>query len=153
MKRKTYILGAAAVALTIGAAALVTAPTFAQGFKGQMGQGYGMGPGQGQTMMASAGMGPGGMGKGMMRHKGFRGQGNANCPRYNQQTLEQDMTVDDVKAFMQRRLDWRGNDRLKIGKVEASGENTIVAEIVTVDDSLVRKVQFDTKTGVHRPIN
>lgn len=141
MKRKTVILSIAAATLAIGTAAFIAAPTFAHGYKGQ---GYGMG--HGQHMM-------GGYGQHRMGGPGMKGHGYANCPNANQQNLEKEMTVDDVKAFMQRRLDWRGNERLKVGNVEATSENTIVAEIVTADDSLVRRVEFDTKTGAHRPIN
>ena len=144
MKRKTYLLGTAAVVFAIGAAAIVAAPTFAHG----PGYGQGYGPGYNHPMMMQRGMGMG-PGQAMM------GQGNPYnpyCVRNNQQALQKEMTIDDVKNFMQSRLAWRGNDRLKVGKVEATGENTIVAEIVTVDNSLVRRVEFDTKTGAHRPI-
>lgn len=154
MKRKSYILGTAAVVVAIGATAIAAAPTFAHG----PGFGQGYGPGYGHQMMGQ-GYGPGYNhpmmdqgGMGMGPGQAMMGQGNPNCARYNQQTLQKEMTLDDVKSFMQSRLDWRGNDRLKVGKVEATGENTIVAEIVTVDDSLVRRVEFDTKTGAHRPI-
>ena len=39
-----------------------------------------------------------------------------------------------------------------MGKVEEKDENTIIAEIVTVDDSLVKRLEFDRSTGRHRPI-
>lgn len=158
MKRKTLTLTAAAAVLALGAAAFVAAPTFAHGggYGGQMGQGYGhgmMGQGMGPGMMGNHGNMGWGPGKGHGFGPGMKGQGNENCPRYGQQTLDKELSVDDVKEFLGKRLEMRGNGRLKVGKVEATGETTIVAEIVTVDDSLVRKVEFDTKTGAHKPIN
>jgi hypothetical protein len=66
-------------------------------------------------------------------------------------SLDKDLEPDDVKARMERWLEMQGNDRLKLGKVEAVDENTITAEIVTVDDSLVRKLAVDRHTGWTRP--
>ncbi len=131
MKNKPLILGAAAVTLSLAAA-----PVLAHGFGGGfMGHGHGYGHGHGH-----------GHGYGM---KGF---GKGGCAQALQPGADGAIGVDQVKAYMENRLAMRGNDRLKVGKVEAKGDNTIVAEIVTVDDSLVRTVEFDTRTGAHRPI-
>ncbi len=105
-----------------------------------MGPGYGMGPGWG--------MGPGyGMGPGMM-HRGFgRGAGAWERLCGPAAALDRELGTDDVRKMMERRLAWRGNDRLKVGKVEEKDDNVIVAEIVTVDDSLVERFEIDRATG------
>ncbi len=157
MKRKNLVLGIAATALVIGVAAFSAAPTLAHGFKGsgggfcgQMGPGYSqgmMGQGQGYGMM-----GQGMMGQGMGQGYGMMGQGQGPCNQGTGAGVDRNLGVDDVKEFVENRLEMMGNDRLKVGKIEASGEGTIVVEIVTVDDSLVHKIEFDTKTGAHHPI-
>lgn len=170
MKRKSIVLGIAATALIIGVAAYNAAPVFAHGNEGsggQMGQGYsqGMMGNQGQQMM---GQGQGydqqmmgqGYGHPMMGNQGhaqgygMMGQGHGMMMGfgYTNSGVDRNLSVDDVKGMLESRLKMHDNDRLKIGKVEASGENTIIAEIVTVDDSLVQKIEFDTKTGAHHPV-
>jgi|SaaInl7_200m_RNA_FD_contig_41_693842_length_1054_multi_8_in_0_out_0_2 hypothetical protein len=169
MKRKTLVIGAVA-ALALGVASFAAAPTFAHGnggYGGQMGQGYGhgmmsqggqgmMGHGYGHGMMRHGGHGMMGQryGHGMMGQdgQGMMGNGNAPCGQSQQSNVDRNLGVDDVKGIVEKHLEMRGNDRLKVGKVEASGDNTIVAEVVTVDDSLVHKIEFNTKTGAHRPI-
>ncbi|MBT4934184.1 MAG: hypothetical protein HOL66_08615 [Rhodospirillaceae bacterium] len=138
MKRKNLVLSIAATALVLGVAAFSTVPAFShgsQGYGGQMGHGYNQG------MMGSQGHG-----------YGMMGSGNAPCGQMQQSGVDRDLGVDDVKEIVESRLKMHGNDRLKVGKVEAQGEDAIVVEIVTVDDSLVHKIQFDTRTGAHRPI-
>jgi hypothetical protein len=180
MKRKNLVLGIAATALVLGVAAFSSTPAFAhgsQGYGGQMGHGYSQGMmgyhGQGHGMMGSQGQGQGhgmmgshgkgygmmgshGQGYGMMgshgQGYGMMGSGNAPCGQMQQSGVDRDLGVDDVKEIVENRLKIHGNDRLKVGKVEAQGEDAIVVEIVTVDDSLVHKIQFDTRTGAHRPI-
>ncbi len=46
----------------------------------------------------------------------------------------------------------RPGRRLKRGKVEAKDDDTIIAEIVTVDDSLVQGLAIDRDTGSQRRI-
>ncbi len=46
----------------------------------------------------------------------------------------------------------RPGRRLKRGKVEAKDDDTIIAEIVTVDDSLVQRLAIDRDTGSQRRI-
>ncbi|GAB4363849.1 MAG: hypothetical protein Kow00114_20110 [Kiloniellaceae bacterium] len=105
--------------------------------QGMMGQGYGpggsgapmMGPGMGQ------GMGPGmGMGGGMMQQ-----------PR-------QTVSVDDVRDMLERRLAWQGNPNVKLGKVEEKDADTILAEIVTQDGSLVERLEVDRRSGWMRMV-
>jgi len=136
MNRKTLILTAAAAAIAIGAAAF--APAYARG------PGYGMGPGHG---MGQA-MGPGMMGQGT----GQQAFGPGNCPGLAV-AQGQEVTVDSVTKFIEGRLAHMGNERLKLGKVEATDDKTITGEIVTKDGSLVHKFAFDKATGWHRPVN
>lgn len=105
----------------------------------ETGQGMG-GPG----MMGGQGMGPGMMqgmpgmgGKGMM---GDQGPGMRVTP-------SQHLTTDDVSHFLDHFLERHGNPRLKVGKVEQVDEDTIIAEIVTVDDSLIQRFTVDRHTG------
>jgi hypothetical protein len=117
-------------------------------------QGYGSGP--------AGGYGPGyhmrgwggGYGPGMMQGYGYgRGYG----PGYNRsdaqdnQTLN--LTTDDVKTRMERWLAWRDNPRLKLGEVKEKDADTITAEIVTKDNSVVQRFIVDRHTGFTRPDN
>jgi hypothetical protein len=92
------------------------------------------------SMMRGQGMGGPGMmggGQGMM---GNQGRGMRVTP-------SQHLTTDDVSHFLGHFLERHGNPRLKAGDVEEVDENTITAEIVTVDDSLVQRFKVDRHTG------
>jgi hypothetical protein len=102
--------------------------------------GQGMGPG-----MMGQGMGPGMMGQGM--GPGAMGQGMGPGAY-----LEQDLTADQVKTILEHRLQHYGNHRLRVGKVEAQDDDSIIAEIETVDGSLVEQFLVDRHTGqMQRP--
>lgn len=129
---------------------------------GMMGQGYGpgmmMGPGMGYGM--GYGMGPGmhGMMHSMMHGGGMgygpgmgMGYGGMPCAQQQGAAAGEDLGPDDVKARMERWLAMQGNDRLKLGKIEAVDDDTITVEIVTVDDSLVQKLAVDRHNGWTRP--
>ncbi len=134
MKRKTLIISAAAATIALGVAAFATAPTFAhgsRGYGGYMGHGYS---------------------QGMMRHH-MEGYGKGQCGQWGQSQTDRNLGIDDVREIVEGHISMMGNDRLKAGKVESIGENAIIAEVVTVDDSLVWKIQFDTKTGAHQRLN
>jgi len=154
MKTKSLIITTAIVA-AVGLGALSIGSTFAHGPFGKSGPGYGMQ--QGYAMMHQGGPGmhkgygmmqPGqGFGPGQMSGKNF-----GDCPRGQGQALETPLSVDDVRTNLEQKLQWRGNDRLKVGAVTEQDDKTIIAEIVTVDDSLVRKIEIDTATGRHTPV-
>lgn len=57
------------------------------------------------------------------------------------------LSVEDVRHALEHRLEWRGNKRLKVGKVKATDDDTIVAEIMTLDDSLVELLKVDRHSG------
>ena len=122
-----------------------------QGQMPMMGQGQGMGPMMGQQgqmpMMGRGMMGPGyGMGQGM--RPGMMGQGMGPGMM---QPLRQDLTAADVQHMMEHRLAWQGNPNVKVGTVEEKDDDTIVAEIVTQDGSLVQRLEVDRHTGWMQP--
>ena len=123
----------------------IMGPGMGHGY-GMMGYGRGMGHGYGM-MGHGHGMSQGhGMGHGMMGRGGKSGCGPGAM---GGSPVDKELSVEDVTKILEGRLAWRRNDRLKVGKVEEKDENTIIAEIVTVDDSLVKRVEFDRKTGRH----
>lgn len=137
MKRKTLMATAVAAALALGTA-LSAGPVLAHG----PGEGYGMhGAHMGSGMM-------GHMGSGMM---GYGAGAQWGCP-HTKVSFDKELTVDDVTKFLERRLEWMGNERLKVGEVKAKDDHTIIADIVTLDDSLVQRLEFDRDTGRHQPI-
>ncbi len=109
--------------LALAATALATGIAAAQPYGG----GRGMGPGMGMGM----GMGPSG-----------------DCPMFSEQAaVDQALTVEKVKTILETRLARHGNERLKVGKVAEKDAKTIVAEIDTVDGSLVQTLEIDKATG------
>ena len=128
-------------------------PGMGMGWQGGRGYGPGMamgmgrhgGRGYGPGMSRQGGRGFGGPGKGMGwgGGRGFGGYGPDAA-------ATADITVDTVKSAMEARLKWRGNENVKVGEVAEKDENTIVAEIVTKDGSLVQRFEIDKKTGWRR---
>jgi hypothetical protein len=107
--------------------------------------------------------GPGAMGHGLMGrhhmgdgHVGRRMTGHGykrkRHHRGGQMRVRpaQHLTVDDVSHHFGHYLEQQGNERLKLGKVEQKDDNTITADIVTVDDSLVRRFEVDRHSGLVR---
>jgi len=147
MKTRSKILATTAAVVVLGTTVAMTVPTLAHGPEreshrehgyGMMGQGHGM-MGQGHGMM--------GQGHDMMS-RGFRHGFKGDCDQEGKTAARNlDLSVADVKTLLEGRLIRRGNDRLKVGKVEQKDDNTIVAEIVTVDNSLVDRYEIDRKTG------
>jgi len=166
---KAYRKQAIATLAGLGVAALLAAPAAAHG-PGQGAPGYGMGMMMGPGMMGQVPGKPGPqypgaggygmMGHGMMHNMmhgtagpGFgpgAGYGFGPCGQAAAATGE-DLDADAVKARFERWLTVQGNERLKLGKVEAVDDDTITVEIVTVDGSLVNKLAIDRHTGWTRP--
>lgn len=134
MRRNRLLLAASTVtvALALGAGLVSAQPSRGpydddwHGCHGMRGPGM-MGPGM---------MGPGMMGPGM--HGNYRYTTNP--------------TVEDVKAELEQWVTWMGNPRLKVGSVKERDANTIVADIVTQDGSLVQRFEVDRKTGTYRSV-
>lgn len=149
MKTKTAKLTAIAAAAAIAVAAFAATQGWAHG------PGRGAGPGAGNCAGQSMGygmmQGGQGMGYGMMHGgQGMGGAGWGNC--FAGTAGDLNLTTDQVTKMLEQHLAWRGNERLKVGKVVQTDDDTIVAEIVTVDDSLVHKFAIDRDTGVRRPV-
>ena len=142
--------------------------------QGMMGQqmgpgmmGYGMGPGMmgnmpmGMGMMGNQGMmGPGMMGYGMgpgMMGPGMMGQGYwcPNCgmmgPYSGGGQSALNLTANDVKGNLERWIASTGNPNIKVGSVVEKDTNTITADVVTKDNSLVQQFSVDRRTGFYRP--
>jgi hypothetical protein len=109
---------------------------------GMMGHGIDQGMPMPRGMMSQA-TGPGmmdpPMGSGVGGWSGLEGRRVVPLMR---------LSTDDVRGFLQRHLEALGNERLKVGKVEALDDDTITADIVTVDDSLVERFAVDRHTGL-----
>ncbi len=106
---------------------------------GMTGQGY---MGQGHTPM----MAPGKMGPGQPMAPG-QGPGPGAM-----QPLIQDLSAAEVRHVIEHQLSWQGNPNVKVGKVDEKDDDTIVAEIVTQDGSLVQKLEVDRHTGLMRQV-
>lgn len=126
---RNIVISALAVAAVLGAGLFAATPSIAHG------PGWGGGPGG----MAGPGGGPGGM------------MGRGGRPCLQGAALDGNVSVDEVKAFFEKRLAWRNNPNVKLGAVTEVDANTITAEIVTKDGSLVQKFQIDRKSGVRTP--
>lgn len=115
---------------------------------GMMGPGYGGGYGPGMMgpgMMGPGMMGPSMMGPGMMGP----GQGYGMMP---EATPGADLSADDVRARLQSSLEWHGNPRLEVGDVTEADDDTITADIVTKDGSLVQRFMVNRHTGAMQPV-
>jgi hypothetical protein len=63
------------------------------------------------------------------------------------------ITIERARTMLEGVLAWHGNPRLRLGKVEEQNDDTIVAEILTVDASLVQRLAIDRATGPFRRID
>jgi hypothetical protein len=110
-----------------------------------------------EGMAAVHGMEPeigpsGGMEPRAMRQPGMmRGRGMGPALLYGPPA--EGITVERARTMLEGALAWHGNPRLKLGTVEEQNEDTIVAEILTVDDSLVQRLAIDRATGAFRRID
>ncbi len=152
MKRLRKVTTATVAGL--GALALLAAPTLsaATGDAGagqvqlaHMGQGQGGGwAGHAGPMGHGTGHGGGqGTGHGMMMGPAH---GAAPCPG-SAAVIDEDIDADVVRSWLDRSLTAHGNKRLKVGDVKETDDDTIIAEIVTVDGSLVQRIEVDRQTG------
>jgi hypothetical protein len=114
-------------------------------------------PMMGQAMMGGGTMGRMGRGRqGMMGmgHSMMQGgmmQSGTTAPGMasmfgSRVTPMMNLSVEDVRGYLTAQLDRLKNKRLKIGEIK-TGDGTITADIVTVDNSLVQKLKVDRQTG------
>ncbi len=149
-------LGAASV-LTLGIAALGGASAQTYGGWGMMG-GYGPDGGPDAQGWTCPGMGRGADYGPTYHMGGWRGGYGPHMMGYGYgrqsegQTGENlNLTTDNVKARMERMLAWRGNSHLKLGDVKEKDADTITADVVTKDNSLVQRFDFNRYNGSYRP--
>ena len=160
-------IAAAALALTITAVpAFGHGPgSFAPG-QGQRGPGsgmmspYGMGPGgmhQGPGWRGHGGMhhGPGWMGHGSMHHQpgwgpSWTGPGMGGYG-FGRGALRQDLAADDVKHILEHRLQWQGFTNLRVGDIAEKDDDTLTAEVVTGEGTLVQRFEVNRHTGAMSP--
>ncbi len=164
MQSKSPALTAIALASALGFVTLDIGPAAAHGSGGSgyrgghmMHDGHGT-MGHDYHMMGHGMTGHGMTGHAKMGHakrghrSGGMGLGIPGPSRHGDYFLatsaaEKNLSAHDVTKILEALLAWHGNDRLKVGKVVEKDENTIIAEIVTVDDSLVERPAVDRKTG------
>lgn len=151
----------AAAIVGLGALALIATPGFAASQQSDMkaraqSQLAHMGQGQGgqvgsqpcpMSMMARGVSGQGMMGFGTDSREKM-GPDFGQGPALGSQVVPtKDLTAEDVRHFLQHRLEMHGNKRLKVGDVKETDEDKIAADITTVDDSLVQRLEVDRHTG------
>lgn len=61
------------------------------------------------------------------------------------------LSVQDVRKRFEHWLHWRHNPHLKLGEVRQTGPDTITADIVTQDNSLVQRFNVDRRSGQTYP--
>jgi len=84
-------------------------------------------------------------GRGMMMRQGMMRRGMGTM--FGRRVVRlMNLSVDDARRYLAFRLERIGNKRLKVGEVKAAN-GTITADIVTVDNSLVQRLNVDRRTG------
>ncbi len=161
MKRMLRTIGAATA---LGAIAVAGQPAFAAASgqdaegkattKHQQMHGSGQSGMMGNMMGGMMGGGQSGMMGNMMGGMMGGGQsgmmGNMMGSATNPCAAEKDLSAEDVKKIIEGRLAWDGNKRLKVGEVKKKGDDAYTVDIVTIDDSLVERLEVDRKTGATR---
>lgn len=100
----------------------------------------------GQTAVNMNMMGPGMIGPGMMG-PAMMGSGMMGLAMLPAEGTDLNLSVADVRGQIDQSLTWHGNKRIKAGEVTAVDDNTIVADVVTLDGSLVQRFEIDRHTG------
>jgi hypothetical protein len=161
--RQGMLLLAIVVASATAAASIE--PAAAQGMQDGMGSGM-MRGGMGQGMMRHemdqqpndrqamggmmcpmmrSGMMQGGMMGSDMMDPGKMGGGSGELFG-SRVTPMMNLSAEDVRGYLSSQLEHLNNKRLKLGDIN-SGDGTITADIVTVDNSLVQRLKVDRHSG------
>ena len=124
---------------------------------GAMHHGPGMSFGQGWTGHGGMHQGPGWMGQGGMGHggmhqgPGWMGQGGMGGYGSGPGALRQDLAADDVKHILQHRLQWQGFTNLRVGDIAEKDDDTLTADVVTEEGTLVQQFEVNRHTGAIGP--
>ena len=110
-------------------------PGMHHGYGPGMHQGWGPGTYQGWAPGMYVGWGP-------VMYQGWGPQTQGG-----QAEADRNLTVDEVRKMLEQDLAQGGNPRLKVGSVSERDADWIVAEILTVDDSLVQRLEVDRHSG------
>ena len=62
------------------------------------------------------------------------------------------MTPERVRVLLEQELVLLDNPRLKIGEISTAVDGSIIAEIVTIEGSLVQKLAFNRYPGLVRQV-
>lgn len=116
----------------------------------------GAGPGMtGQMPMAGMMMCP--MMRMMMSGQAGMGMpgmmGSQGIPLGTPPGAPEEMTEDRVRALVGKQLTSLGNPRLKLGAISTASDGSIIAQILTVDGSLVQKLAFNRYPGLVRQVD
>jgi hypothetical protein len=65
--------------------------------------------------------------------------------------LRGDLDADDVKSILERRLQWQGFANLRVGEIAEKDDDTLTAEVVTEDGTLVQRFEVNRRTGAFSP--
>jgi hypothetical protein len=137
--------GTSAIALCVALAAPASGHAQPYG-PGMMGYGmhHGMmGYGMHHGMMGRFGMG------GMMSARNIACNPDGSVPNFGfaRGAGALNLSVEDVKNYAETAIAWNGNPNLKVGAVRERDADTVTADIVTKDNSLVERLAFDRHTG------
>ncbi len=156
MKKTTAVLSAAVLSATLATTGVAFAhstnvQTPANPGAANMNSGM-----MGQNMMTSNKSIRSGkmMGHGMMGRNMGHGMMMGHASHHSQNSnIDRNFSADDVRKILDGHLVWMGHKRLKVGEIKAQDDGTIVADINTVDNSLVMRMEVDPKTGAMHPVN
>lgn len=112
-----------------------------------IGRGMGMCPMMMPGMMGGSGMG---MGSGAMMNS--QGTGGMMGGMGMSAGVSREMTPELVREWLTQRLAGHGGSRVTIGDIVTADDGSIVAEIVTMDGSLVHKLAFNRYPGLFREV-
>jgi len=88
------------------------------------------------------------MGSGMMGQNMGHGMMMGRTPsHYGSQDIDRNLSAEDVRKVLDGRFVWMGHKRLKVGDVKKQDDGTLLANIDTVDGSLVMRMKVNPKTG------
>jgi hypothetical protein len=105
----------------------------------------------GYGMMGAYAMGPGMMDgmAGMMSARNRACSADGTIPNFGfrRNAVALSLSADDVKKYVESALIWNGNPNLEVGAVKERDADSVTADIVTKDNSLVERLAFDRHTG------